>query len=761
MPSSLLVLRTLITTAGVVVFLALGGGPALGDECPNAALRAQNKSSELPECRAYEMVTPSYKEGFSFSQQGFSDDGRVAFWSTGNFADSQAGGLYNQYVASRGSGGWTTESWGPPYERYTVFFFALGAEGLSADLRSSLWTMRAPSDPDWTYYLRGPDSSFMRIGQGPIRGVNEKFPYTVGVSADLSHVVFAHGGTGAGSPAEAALYEFVGTGNHGLPRSVSVDNGGQQTSGQACFKGLSGDGRVIVFSSGCNGSDVPQLWARVGGSATVRVSESECSRTSADVGGVCNGVSQADYVGAAEDGSRVLFTTSQQLVDGDVDQTTDLYACDIPSGAPVPVGVSNSCASLTEVSAGSAPGARVESVAAVSEDGSRVYFVARGVLADNLGSNDAAAINGDFNLYLWSKDAAHPAGQTRFVTELGANDLSQPQMTPDGRYLVFGTPSALVTSGPGADTDHDAVGNPSRAMDVYRYDAHTQTMVRLSTGVSGSGGNGAFDVTINTPAKGRSATVVTADGSTVVFQTDEALSPRDVDGGPDVYSWHNGHVALISDGVGGALYPWITPSGRDIFFLTGQHLTATDGDGLADLYDARVGGGFDLRRPTPCSGDSCQGQRLTPPVLAAPSTSAASADGGGADMAPSLSLRAVSAFQRRQLAATGKLTVTVTTNTAGTVSVAAKSVVAGRSVTVGSARHTLAAAGTTTLTLTLSRKSRMELAERGKLTVKLVVSHSKVALVRSVTLRLTHLRARGRARAKSVTRSSAGRGGWA
>ena len=33
--------------------------------------------------------------------------------------------------------------------------------------------------------------------------------------------------------------------------------------------------------------------------------------------GVCNGVSPATYAGGAADGSRVFFTTSQQLVNGE------------------------------------------------------------------------------------------------------------------------------------------------------------------------------------------------------------------------------------------------------------------------------------------------------------------------------------------------------------------------------------------------------------------------------------------------------------
>ena len=125
-----------------------------------------------------------------------------------------------------------------------------------------------------------------------------------------------------------------------------------------------------------------------------------------------------------------------------------------------------------------------------------------------------------------------------------------------------------MSAGPGADTDN--------ASDVYRYDAEKETMVRVSTAVSGGGGNADVDATLHNRGRDasvprsnrRSITAMTADGSTVVFETSEALSTEDDNGLTDVYAWQDGNVSLISDGVGGGETPWITPSGRDIFFVT-------------------------------------------------------------------------------------------------------------------------------------------------------------------------------------------------
>jgi hypothetical protein len=720
---------------GLLFAIGLATAPiAMADTCANAAVRVETNSSALPDCRGYEMVSSPYKEGFVATPSVFSDDGIFAYGSAGSFAGNTQGTLLGMtYLASRSSVGWTTTAPGPPE---AIFNSDLtGLAGWSADLRRSLWMMSRRDAPEETFgfWLRDPDGGFTRIGDADSAVAPR--PSLRLKSADLSHIVFNYATSGDG--ARTALREYVGTGNGGPPRLVSANNFGESTPSDTCPNGMSADGRVIVWTSGCFGGDVPAVWARIGGAVTVAVSGSECTRTSVDPGGACNSLSPAEYAGAADDGSRVFFTTSQQLVNGDTDTTNDLYACDLPAGVPAPVGSANACASLTQVS-GTATNARVENVIAVSDDGSRVYFVAQGVLAGNLGVGDVGADPGSIfvpephNLYVWERDGAHPAGQTRFVARLASNDLSQQrhpaQMTPDGRYLLFTTGNAVVTAGPGADTTDGAI-------DVYRYDADSGVMLRVSTSVTGDGGNDpAFTASI-----GRLSSM-TSNGSTVVFETAEALSRDDTNGVTDVYSWRDGQVSLISRGGGSAV--GITPSGRDMFFATKAPVLAVDGDVIDDVYDARVGGGVSLPRiPPPCFGDGCQGLLSGAPGLAGP-RSGLSGDSDPDNVAATLSLRAVTAGQRRRLAATGKLALAVKANAAGRVSATARAKIRGRSVTVGSGRHTMTTPGSVAVTLKLSRRARGQLAARGRLTVKVVVSHSKATRGRSVTLKLTRARAK-------------------
>jgi hypothetical protein len=643
-PSTTYHVQVVATTNGITrtgadgTFTTLASGEA---GCPNEVLRAENNSTGLPECRAYELVTNPFKEGFAPLAHSFSDDGNLMYSSAGNFADNRMGGITNEYLASRSASGWQTAASAPSGPTYIISGSLSNASAISADSRSSVWPLRRSEQSTnvMDLYLRGPDGVVTRIGpnvnpaklgpESPGSHATAPLPLNVvGASADLSHVLISLYGSfgypGDTSNGSFSLYEYVGTGND-RPELVGVDNTGHQiSSGDTCASGISTDGRVVFFDPGGCAAGSSRVWARINGTTSIEASASECTRTAADPGGACNGPAPANYQGAASDGSRVYFTTTRQLVNGDTDETSDLYACEIPTDTPAPVGIANPCADLTEVS-GPGSEARVESVVNVSEDGSRVYFVAQGALAANLGTNDATAVAGDHNLYVWQRDAAHPAGQTTFVTKLDSNAFGfGTQSTADGRYLLFTTPNQLLPT----DTDN--------ASDAYRYDADTGALLRLSTDSSGTGGNAdGLGVEISNsafkPDPPRSA--ITSNGETVVFWTSEALSPADTNGTVDVYAWHEGQVSLISSGrpepLSGwmVLFAWVTPSGTDIFFPTTQRLTPADGDTNVDVYDARVGGGFSFPQAARCSEEACQPSASGPPAVPAPVTNRPGGEG--------------------------------------------------------------------------------------------------------------------------------------
>jgi hypothetical protein len=745
--------RFLLGVMLAYIAIALPALPAQAapDTCPNAELRALNNSSGLPDCRAYEMVTSPYKQGFAAVRPSYGDDGAVGYISLGNFADNPYGvAVYNQYVARRSETGWKTISINPPGDRW-VFLIGEGARGgLSEDFRSSLWTMRPRLGPEerWgdhsdrdAIYLRRPDGVFSLIAPNPGTNVLRVYART----PDLSHVVV--GGEFA-FPAPN-LYEV--TGGDQVLRPIGVDNTGALLAAplgqQLCTHAISADGRVIFFGIGtrdntCRGP----LRARVGGATTIEMSASQCTRGVGDPGGPCNGNAEMNPAGFAQDGSRAFMTTTQQLVNGDTDATNDLYACDIPAGTPAPVMPINVCPNLRQVSAGAAGVADVESVVRVSNDGSRVYFVARGNLAANHGANDQTALAGAHNLYVWQTDPEHPEGHTTFMARLATNEAGlYGETTPDGRYLLITTTTPLVNSGAAADTDS--------AQDVYRYDTQTGEWLRISTDTTGSGGNAEINAISGTGSS------MTDDGHTIVFETNEALAPGDRNTISDVYAWHEGQVSVVSPG--GGENAGVTASGTDIFFVTEDKVTAADGDTSADVFDARVGGGFDLRGALPCDGDGCVGAHGAPPGLGS-GEGALGGLGNVKEPVPRFTLRAISAAQRRGMAQSGRLTVTVTASKAGSVSARVTTTIDGKPSNGAAARKTLDQGGSVQLLLRLSKKARERLVATRRLSVRIVVSHSEVALPRSTTLRLTladKAKKKKAAKGSLVGRSSDGKGG--
>jgi hypothetical protein len=750
----------LATVVVSVVGLGLASTPALAVECPNETLRAENNSTQLPECRAYELVSPVFKEAFAPVTYGFTDDGRVAYASNGNIAGNGNGGvgIYagNSYVAVRSASGWSTTALAPSGPEY-VTGSAL-ASALSSDLRSSLWLMARSDQEDGgnDVYVRRPDGVFSRVGSA--NGAS-----FLSASDDLSHVVFNAGG---------GTYEYDGTGAD-QPRLVSVDNAGQRLAPEpACstqvgssdttYHAVSTDGRVIFWTTnGIACAATPHVYARVNGTTTINASASQCTRAPSDPGGACNADSASVFEGANADGTRVYFKTDQQLVNADTDSTTDLYECDIPAGTPAPVGSVNPCPDLHEVSA-TAGGSGFQGVTRISDDGSRVYFVATGVLASNPDANDASAVAGDDNLYVWQRDAAHPDGQTTFVAKLDPADVGSlwgvdsflgryAQATDDGRYLVFATYAALIDHGPQADTD--------TARDIYRYDAETGALTRLSIGADGAGGNEPGNDAQITPIIYRESTSTTHgprvamsdDGQSVVFTTADALAPNDTNGTIDTYLWHAGQVSLISsgkpsvdqflpagEGLGSNIdiQAFISPSGHDVYFSTTAQLTSNDVDTTVDLYDARIDGGFDVSTPPACSGDGCQSPPSAAPPSLPPGSSSSAGQDGPPQVTPTFTVGKLTASQLKHVGATGKVSLSVTTNTPGVLSARATTTIARRASSVGSAMRRASRAGTVSLSLTVSKKARAELKRKRKLTVKVLVSQDNVAISRTVSLKL-------------------------
>jgi hypothetical protein len=734
-------------------------------------------------------------------------------------------GVGSPYSFTRTSSGWVTTPLAPPattFPQNTPWDY-------SAETGMALFSMpTAPLGQD-DFYARQNDGSFLDLGpntppeegaRGPIGGKTRGI--TQAHTADFSHFAWMTEARWPFDEREAGFifdtYEYAGAGNS-QPLLVGVSGGEGSTDligvcginlggdPTLAFPGsLSDDGRTVYFTaltegggaggpcpsgSGANaGTPVPAnaVYVRIDGERsdahTVAISSpspSECGGGEAAGEKACREAATkpagAQFIGATSDGSKAFFASTQQLTDGaSEDGNSGDNASLVVAGCASTTGP-NGCNlyeydfanptghKLIDVSGGdsSGGGPRVQGVMALSPDATHTYFVAKGVLATAANDEGEKAKDGASNLYVFERDAAHPAGQTTFITGLATSDSGEwttkaglpANVTPDGRFLVFVSHARLT----GDDT---SVGG---AQQVFRYDAQTGALERISIGNDGfnDNGNRSAPTPCATNSCSEDAQIAGAavlqysrddpsmsdDGRFVFFSSPVALAPgalEDVqitseEGRPiyamNVYEWHEGHVYLISDGrdvsVNNGEAPLCTPalsstcllgsdaSGANVFFSTTDKLVGQDTDTELDYYDARICSSASPcldQSPSPtviCQEDACQGSPIPQPPLASAASVSFSGPGNASPPAPT----PVGKVKLLRHAVRGSSFLL-------TVSVPAKGQIAITGNGVGPLRRSLARAGSYRFAVSLTAKARAALHRRHghKMTIHLHIAYT-------------------------------------
>jgi hypothetical protein len=566
-----------------VAFGVISASGASAQGCPNEALRSELRSGQLPDCRAYELVTPVYKEGQVAANTVYAlsaDGSHMIATMFGAFADTREDRLGDQllgdpYEFTRTATGWKASSLGAPAATY----LSNGVYDVSADLSRSLWELAtrpaaglpAAEQPEGVqneasvmdFYIESSPGVFAEIGRPTAsakRANGSQFHY-LGGSEDLSRVLFSvepgfrwpFDKTAASAN---TLYEYVGTGSR-EPLLVGVNgpSGSEDLvskcgtrlgsagapGGGSTYNAISASGARVFFTavgtreaSSCEGPQWGELFAReeqplrngeapAAKMATVAISEPSEEDCKACLTGE-GSRAPAVFQGASLDGSKVYFMTAQELLPGAKGENLYEYDFNGPARAKV-----------TLVSRGArSENAEVQGVARVSEDGSTVYFVAAGRLAGASNSQGYEAEAGKDNLYAFERGESSPEGRTSFVATLSAGDEEdwrQADFRPvhlsiDDHFLVF--PS-------GADLTHE--GTTPGVSQVYQYDSQTGALVRASIGQGGYNNDGrtpaigsgllsklpaAYEV--DSPAQ--AAGVLAPSDGAVFFQSADALTPQ-------------------------------------------------------------------------------------------------------------------------------------------------------------------------------------------------------------------------------------------
>jgi hypothetical protein len=615
-----------IGLSAVALALAVAG-PAVAS-CPNEAFRT-GASARLPDCRAYEQVSPPDKNGsdaLQNSAMASAQGDRLAWASQGSFAGSTSAQSVNSnaYLSTRGDGSWLTEG---ITERHGPLYAAAGVFAYTEDLGKAAVRQYveadeplAPEDPEgFNYYIRDNATRTYQFVATPLpAGEGQGF---AGASADFGQMVFdSSAPLTPDSPCDydrSCVYEW----DRGALRLVSVLPDGKPTTGGTgatswFFSNLDGvlseDGRRVFFSASETAGSLffRDLYVREDAARTLLISTSERTLAGGEEG------TGARFLGAErERGDRVLFSTSDSLVDEDPDALADIYLYDFRR----PVG--ERLTLLTEDRDPEPPDqAAALGVVARSRNLEWVLFA-----ADNQITPDGPEAAGP-KLYLWED---LPSGSTvTYLGPLSADDdrLWQPalkdnnqfgdkpaRVSPNGRYIAFRASGGLT----GFD-------NQGRA-EIYLYDtaAHDLRCVSCVADAFPADGYIGFDATPDSLAPVLNHQLRNlADSGRLFFETVRGLLAGDSNGKIDVYEYEGGALRLISQGTSSSNARFLDAdmSGGDVFFTTREPLVASDRGDDVDVYDARVGGGYPGPPPAPpaCQEDDCQGPPAPAPAVATP-----------------------------------------------------------------------------------------------------------------------------------------------
>jgi hypothetical protein len=645
-------------------------------ECPNNYVRQQTNSSYLPDCRAYELVSPGKAggvllypgdeywelEGLPLAQDEY---GASTLWAqnTGlamnpaRFAFASATGtieglhapnqvLPDTYVSTRTTSGWVTtlpgidDTYGHPSRKQCSDSMAFCIEGSYPE--GSFFPEELGNAP----YLFNVDGDMLERLPTNLALIPNGAHYIGArrIASDFGHlffssrsVPFAAGGitTGPGSAYDNDLRERTVTLVSRLENGQPIPQFGSSTHAIE-FPGVSADGTHVLMQTESSSLGPYRLYMRVNDAVTYELAP--------------GGKPIKDFVGMTRDGGKVFFTSAEQLTGEDTDSGVDLYMWKDDGSLTLISqgngnGNSDACSAswISQCGVGVLDTERRWAGYRWDQPGEPPYYDAKGfddLIAEEAGDvyfyspelldGTKFGIKNQRNLYVDRK------GAIQLVATLDAGtQIYRMQISRDGSHAALLTDSRL--------TSYDNEG----FREMYTYDAETGAIRCASCAPNGD--------PPSTDVRGSEAGPYMADDGRTFFATSDDLVPRDKDNLTDVYEYVDGQPQLISSGVtardftgGSELFgvfvipvhtglESVSRDGTDVFFSTYDTLVEQDLNGqFIKFYDARIGGGFTSNPPLgPCAAaDECHGPASSPPAPDVVTSGAALGSGGNVVATP-------------------------------------------------------------------------------------------------------------------------------
>ncbi len=567
------------TTSAEATFITqeFGGGPTLLDQ------------------RGWELVSPIEKNGGAIQgpeqihgggviQAAPSGEGEIAYSSASSFGGYEAQGAppASQYISTRTQSGWTTQNITPPTVSgsygnepngvpYQLFSPDLSrglmlngihcrGEGTHCPIANPPLPGSGAPEGFQDFYLRdngdGTYTALLTEANAELHLEPSAFNLAfAGASPDLSHLVLSTcaaltpgstevPGTEGCDPTKQNLYEWSG----GALILVNANPGAELAAQSGA---VSADGSRVYFT------EAGKLYLREGSSSPQELAAGAAFQT------------------ATPDGAFAFYTKGEHLFryEAATHSSTDLT----PSG-------------------------EVQGVLGGSQDGSTVYFQNASGLQE------------------WHEGTVTPVAPGPQAAQ--PSDYPPPtgtaRVSPDGQRLLFLSTEPLT----GYDNHDATTGQPDSEVFLWSSTGGGLRCISCNpTGerplgpstISGAYANGAAPRSTDSYKPRNLSTTQ----NRAFFDSQDALVARDTNKAPDAYEWEAqgtgsctrpaGCLSLVSSGTdpNGATFVDASESGDDAYFLTFSSLVKSD-PGSADIYDARVGGGFPEALPEiPCKGDAC------------------------------------------------------------------------------------------------------------------------------------------------------------
>ena len=572
--------------------------------CPNAQLRGETASNHLPDCRAYELVTPSYAAGTIIFPSGgpttpyATDPPRLSF--VGSYGSIPGSGNPintngDLYVSTRTETEWKTkyiglppeqtlEMGGPPRD-FVTSISQHGPTDIQIGVQSTIGLDRILSydrSPPLSYDYPDParppsnvpylwsSSTNQQLGRWPtnvddVEG-RKRFKGTPIASADFTHfvfssdVVFAGGGVATTIPWQLAVDPL-----YALPCcSASIYDNNTVTGevehisvkadGTTPFLGdpidVSDDGKVIVMGEGVEATirKPAPLFVRIGGQTY----------------DIAPGY-KVLYVGSSADGRTLYVESSDQLTGDDEDASNDLFMWEASNPTAltrVSIGTEGDSGNSDACSVGWTQGCGILTIPfkKYAPDPISEFFEYWNLYNGQGGNgvtDSAIAANGD--IYFQSPEQLEGAkgelertnlyrfadGQVEFVAT-----LKSAAPTCSELYGVFCSQGPIARMQITRDGRYMAFLTSSQVtaydnaghIEMYLYSPETKRLTCPSC--VADGGVPKFDV------YGSQNGLFLTDDGRVGFSTKEALVPQDTNGSVDTYEYVEGRQYLISNGLG-------------------------------------------------------------------------------------------------------------------------------------------------------------------------------------------------------------------